>query len=282
MPTKDVPLEDEVGDVLEKAMRWAELSTEQIAEATDISPTRILDAIDYRSDLNSAELARLAQVLHLNEVGLCSLGNQKYPLPACPGLPFSVHPLRMPHGVVVANAYVISEPGSNHGILFDTGPSLAALLQNWPSSISHIDIVFLTHIEGEHTGGLCDVVDYFGISHAYVPGDIKAPCGEPILEGETKDWNRYQVIAYNTPGHASSHNCYRICDRNNGAKSSELLIAGDLIFAGSIGGSYFCGMLHQQHLKRLLGLCHESTVIAPGHGPLTTVGNELRFNPFLS
>ncbi len=281
MPIVAVPLEDEVGDVLDKAMSWVGLSIDQVAVMADISTSRIHDAIDYRGDLTGTELGRLARVLHLNEVGLCALGEQSYPLPACQGLPFSVHALRMPHGVGVANAYIVSEPDSNRGILFDTGPNLAALLLNWPEAIDHIDAVFLTHIEGEHTGGLCDVVDYFGITSAYVPGGCRAPCGESMLEGECRQWDHIQVCAYGTPGHSSAHNCYRVCSLDTLSSPVELLIAGDLIFAGSVGGSYFSDKLHREHLGRILKLCPENTIIAPGHGPITTVGNELRYNHFL-
>ncbi|MCF7760390.1 MAG: MBL fold metallo-hydrolase [Cephaloticoccus sp.] len=281
MSTAIVPLEDDVGDVLEKAMKWSGLTVEQVAASANIAQSRILDAIDYRSDLTPVELCRLSAVLHLNDVGLCALGNQSYPIPACPGLPFVVHPLRMSHGVGVANAYVVSAPGSSHGILFDTGPNLVALLQDWPVTIKHIDAVFLTHIEGEHTGGLCDVVDYFGITRAYVPEGCQAPCGDAFTEGETRQWDPFSVQAYSTPGHASAHNCYRVISMRTSAKPVELLIAGDLIFAGSVGGSYFSGRVHQEQLARIVGLCAKNTVIAAGHGPLTTLAHERRFNPFL-
>ncbi len=61
-----------------------------------------------------------------------------------------------------------------------------------------------------------------------------------------------------------------------------LLVSGDLIFAGSAGGGYFCHRQLHTHLRRVLGAVPPSTVIAPGHGPLTTVENELRYNPFLA
>jgi glyoxylase-like metal-dependent hydrolase (beta-lactamase superfamily II) len=59
-----------------------------------------------------------------------------------------------------------------------------------------------------------------------------------------------------------------------------LLISGDILFAGSVGCPFFCGERLKLHLKRLLALS-ESTVVAPGHGPLTTIKNERTFNPFV-
>jgi glyoxylase-like metal-dependent hydrolase (beta-lactamase superfamily II) len=64
--------------------------------------------------------------------------------------------------------------------------------------------------------------------------------------------------------------------------AASLLISGDLIFAGSLGGGYFCCQRLLTHSRRMLDLLPSDTVIAPGHGPLTTVANERRFNPFLA
>jgi glyoxylase-like metal-dependent hydrolase (beta-lactamase superfamily II) len=60
-----------------------------------------------------------------------------------------------------------------------------------------------------------------------------------------------------------------------------LLISGDLVFAGSAGGGYFCCRQLQANVRRVLEAVPPGTVIAPGHGPLTTAENELRYNPFV-
>src|SRR5688500_10551868 len=64
-----VELEDELGDVLEKAMRRAGLTPEAVAGRAGVSFVKIRDAVDYRSDLSGDELRRIATVLALNEVG---------------------------------------------------------------------------------------------------------------------------------------------------------------------------------------------------------------------
>jgi hydroxyacylglutathione hydrolase len=276
-----VPLEDELGDVLEKAMRHAGLSEEALAARAEVSPANILDAIDYRPDLSSADLRRLAAALGLNEIGLCALGCGHYPLPEAVALPFCVYPLRMAHGIGFANAYLVADCGSSHGILFDTGPGIEALAAEWPAAIKSVDAVFLTHEEGEHTGGLCEVVARFDVPAAFCPTGVNVPCGQPMGEGERKTFGGLEVTAMSTPGHASAHNCYLVtapAARPGGA----LLISGDLIFAGSVGGGYFCHRQLATHLRRVLDAVPPATVIAPGHGPLTTAENELRYNPFVA
>jgi glyoxylase-like metal-dependent hydrolase (beta-lactamase superfamily II) len=88
------------------------------------------------------------------------------------------------------------------------------------------------------------------------------------------------VTAFATPGHAAAHNCYLVTAPAARA-GGGLLISGDLVFAGSVGGAYFSHEKLQLNLRRMLRTVPPRTVIAPGHGPLTTVENELRFNPFV-
>jgi hydroxyacylglutathione hydrolase len=88
------------------------------------------------------------------------------------------------------------------------------------------------------------------------------------------------VTAFNTPGHSSAHNCYLV--ETSGTRSgTPLMISGDLFFAGSVGCAHFCHRQLASNLKRMLGGVPPQTIIAPGHGPMTTAENELRYNPFV-
>lgn len=281
VPTNAIPLEDELGDVLEKALRRTDLPMEEAAQRAGVPLARVRDAIDYRSDLTCAELGRIATVLELNEVGLCALAEGKYPLPEVGGLPFCVHALRMPYGIGVANAYLVSECGSGRGILFDVGPSMEALLAVWPAGVPKIDAIFLTHVEAEHTGSLCDVVKQFGAVPAYNPAGVTEPCGRPIAEPAVVKLGTLEVAVLSTPGHAMAHNCYVVRSRL-APDGAALLVGGDLIFAGSAGGGYYCQTQSRHQLARVMAMVPANTVIAPGHGPLTTVANERRYNPFVN
>lgn len=265
--------------MLDKAIRRVNLTEEALATRAGVPLAKIRDAIDYRSDLTCEELRRIATVLALNEVGLCALGTGRYPQPEIGPLPFCVWPLRMPHGIGVANAYLVGECGSPRAILFDTGAGIDALQSVWPANVRQLDAVFLTHVEREHAGGLCDVVARFSVPAAFVPQGAVAPCGRGIGEGETRRFGALEVTAYATPGHAAAHNCYVV--RAPTARAGQaLLVSGDLVFAGSVGGAFFSHDQLLSNLRRMLTLMPPKTVIAPGHGPLTTVEHELRFNPF--
>lgn len=277
-------LEDELGDVLEKAARHHALTYEAVAAAAKVELNRIKDALDYRSELTPAELGRLARALDLNEVGLTALALGKYPLPGPARLPFRFYPLRMPFGIGVANAYLVSA-GGNRAVLFDTGASHAELHRAWPAEIEELDGVFVTHYEAEHVGGLERVLEETGLPHFHGPATRRFARCRALGEGESVECGGFKITAHSTPGHAAEHNCYRVrLAGSSGSKHSgpELLISGDLVFAGSLGGGYFCCQRQLKHSRRILDLVPPDTWLAPGHGPLTTAANEKRFNPFLS
>ena len=115
MVIERAPLEDELGDVLEKALRHADLSQAEVARLAGIDLGRLRDAIDYCYDFSREELARLASVLGLREEGLSSLASGHYPLPEISGLPFCLYPLRMTHWIGVANAYIVAHCCSPRG-----------------------------------------------------------------------------------------------------------------------------------------------------------------------
>lgn len=273
-------LEDELGDVIEKAARNLPLSLESLALACGIERSRLKDAIDYRPDLSDAELTKLAVTLNLNEVGLIALAHGCYPRPELRGLPFELHPLHMPFGVGVANAYLFST-GGDGAVLFDTGASHAELHRAWPSRIQRLDAVFVTHYEAEHVGGLEVVLRESELGYFHGPPNRRWPQCRGLADGETVECGGFAIKAFNTPGHADEHNCYLV--RLAGQPDSvPVLVCGDLIFAGSLGGGYFCCQRQLKHARRMLDSIPPETVIAPGHGPLTTAANERRFNPFLS
>lgn len=261
-------------------MRRAGLTEEALGRRAEVMPGRIRDAVNYRSELSCDELRRLAAVLSLNEIGLCALGCDRYPLPVALALAFRVFPLRMRHGIGVANAYIVAEAGASGGLLFDTGPAIEALSGGWPTEIDNVDAVFLTHVETEHAGGLCEVVARFATAAAFCPAGASAPCTTPIGEGHRQVYRGLTVTAFSTPGHSSAHNCYLV-ETATDSGGAPLLISGDLFFAGSVGCAHFCQRQLAKNLRRMLEAVPPETVVAPGHGPMTTAMNELRFNPFV-
>jgi hydroxyacylglutathione hydrolase len=274
------PLEDELGDVLDKALLRAGLTAEQLAEGAAVDAGRVRDVIDYRGSFTAEELNRIAVVLRLNPAGLAAVAGGRYPLPEIRGLPFCLYPLRTPHGIGVANGYIVADCARDAGLLFDCGADADVLRRVWPSRITNLHAVFLTHHETEHVGGLPEIRRRFPQVTVFGPRGVS---GGGIIEpqdGSTLSFDGLEVRAWQTPGHVEGHFCYVVTAQRTGSRA-PLLISGDLLFAGSIGGSYFCAQRLAKSLQRVLGELPGDTVVAPGHGPLTTIKNERAFNPFV-
>jgi glyoxylase-like metal-dependent hydrolase (beta-lactamase superfamily II) len=94
-----------------------------------------------------------------------------------------------------------------------------------------------------------------------------------VADGDVFDVGDLAVQTLHTPGHTPGSVCYL---------TGLICFVGDTLFAGSLGraGSrYAYHALLDSVRARLLGL-PEMTALLPGHGPATTVGEELRHNPF--
>jgi len=249
MVIEHAPMEDELGDVLDKAMHHAGLNEQALATLARVEPGKIRDAIDYRYDLTAEELKRLGAALALNELGVSALAAGRYPLPEIAGLPFCLYPLRTPHGIGVANAYIVADCGKNSGVLFDTGSDPVRLRRVWPAAIKKLEGIFITHAETEHTGGLAEAVKQFGPAPVFCPVDARVPGAVALGEGACVTLGGFEIKALSTPGHAEAHNCYEV-RATKVKRAAPLLISGDLFFAGSVGGAYFCSNQLRKHLAR--------------------------------
>ena len=119
------------------------------------------------------------------------------------------------------------------------------------------------------------VATYAG-PYGFAQYEASEPTGE-LLPGQVIELGESRLEVRFAPGHAPGH--VVLYDRGGGQ-----LIGGDVLFRGSIGRTDLPGGNHQQLLqsigRELLSL-PDATVVYPGHGPATTVGEERRSNPFL-
>ncbi len=107
------------------------------------------------------------------------------------------------------------------------------------------------------------------------PGKVEID--RSIGEGETVQAGSLTADVIHTPGHTEGSVCLYF-------PTEKKLIAGDTLFAGSIGRTDLPGGSMQKIIKSLhdkvLAL-PDDTLVVPGHGPLTTIGEERESNPFL-
>jgi len=181
--------------------------------------------------------------------------------------------------------------------VFDPGGDAETLLAFLKKGGLQVTRVLLTHAHFDHIGAVPALVGAFpGIPvHVGVgdrpffghpfnanppaypsvqpPATLKADLSDGMmLEG---DGLSARVIA--TPGHTPGGVCFYF-------EAEALLVAGDTLFAGSVGRTDLPGgdaRTLQASLARLKALPPE-TVVVCGHGPSTDIGREVRSNPFLA
>ena len=99
-----------------------------------------------------------------------------------------------------------------------------------------------------------------------------------LKEGEVVKLGEDELTVIEAPGHSPGHICF-YCAKQN------FIISGDVLFNRSIGRTDLPGGNHETLLKNIrekLFVLPDETVVYSGHGPVTTIGEEKRENPFLS
>jgi glyoxylase-like metal-dependent hydrolase (beta-lactamase superfamily II) len=107
------------------------------------------------------------------------------------------------------------------------------------------------------------------------PGKVEID--RSVTTGETVTAGSLTANNLHTPGHTEGSICLYLPAENK-------LIAGDTLFAGSIGRTDLPGGSMQKILRSLhdtLMALPDETIVVPGHGPLTSIGDERETNPFL-
>jgi len=193
---------------------------------------------------------------------------------------------KLPIGLYDENVYVLHDNG--HVLVVDPGACAKKIL-SCISKDEVLDGIILTHGHEDHTAAcddLCDLMDCPVYMHEadYVLIDpngsrhygYDAPVYHEItwLSEGKMDIGSFPVTVYHTPGHTSGSVC---------VKYRNLLFSGDTLFASSIGRTdLFSGSEEEMisSLKFLMTLPKDLRVL-PGHGPETTIGNEIMKNPYL-
>ena len=191
--------------------------------------------------------------------------------------------------------YLIGDPVSHEALVIDAAWDIPAIVQVAERDGYNITKALVTHYHQDHLGG-----DFSGY---HIPGatelleQVKAKvyihkAEAPFLSrvaglsstdivqvesGDTTNVGNLQITFIHTPGHTEGSVCLYFPEQKK-------LIAGDTLFAGSIGrtdlpGGSFRKIMRSLH-DRVLALPDE-TIVVPGHGPLTTIGDERESNPFL-
>ena len=270
---KTIPLEDTFADVIGKAQRGLEISDTQLAEEARVSSARVRQL--RAGQVDEEAIYRIAPVLGLAGRALFALASGHW-MPPEIELPNGFALFNTNYSDMTVNAYLVWDPQTKRGVAFDTGADCREMLATIAREKLKIEAILLTHSHPDHIAALRELRQ---ATHApvYIGERETIPRAEAIPEGKTFSIDALEIETLLTWGHSEGGVTYFIRGLER-----PLAIAGDSIFAASMGGgaiSYNDAL--QNNVEKILTLPSE-TIICPGHGPLTTVEKEKQENPFFA
>ena len=201
-----------------------------------------------------------------------------------------------PVGPLQCNCSVIADEVSREAMVIDPGDDIAHIEEILRHHKLTVKQIVVTHGHIDHIGGAMKLKKLTGaplllneqdfgllkilpLQAAWVgmasPG--KVTVDQKMSDGDLLRAGILGATVMHTPGHTQGSVCLYF-------DADKKLIAGDTLFAGSIGrtdlpGGNFETIMRSLH-QRVLALA-DDVIVVPGHGPLTTIGEERAANPFL-
>jgi glyoxylase-like metal-dependent hydrolase (beta-lactamase superfamily II) len=275
-----MPLEDEFGDIVAKARIGNGLSATRLADLARVPEREIAEIESYRITPDIDTIKRLASALGLDADKLAATADGSWAPPPVDSSNESmiVRAVHVGYGSYGENAYLVGCRTTGRGAVVDPGGAVDDIERQLRANGVAAEMILITHAHADHTAGLqelsrrhpgvtvvCSALDRAAVMHS-VSADWR-----PAEDGSSIALGKLSVTPLATPGHTQGSTCYAI----NGA-----CFVGDTLFAGSIGRPTcdYERMLSAVRSK-VLSL-PEYTVLLPGHGPATTVREEIGHNPF--
>ncbi|HEY6967806.1 MAG TPA: MBL fold metallo-hydrolase [Candidatus Angelobacter sp.] len=202
-----------------------------------------------------------------------------------------------PVGPLQCNCSVIGDEQTHEAMVIDPGDQVDEILEILRQANLTLKYIVVTHAHIDHVGGAMKLKAATGapillnqndltllkmldIQAAWIgmrpPGAVKID--ESLDDGQSLKVGNIVSNVIQTPGHTEGSVCLFFPEEKK-------LIAGDTLFAGSIGRTDLPGGSYEKIMRslhsRVLAL-PDDTQVVPGHGPMTTIGRERNTNPFLT
>ena len=275
-------LEDFFGDIVGKARRGLGLTEATLADATGLSAVDIGRIEAYELTPDEGRILALASALQLDGKKLIGIANGWVPERGNSphdDVRLSVERTILDAGMEV-NAYALKCKTTGEGAIVDAGGQanrILALAERMGLEVTH---VLLTHGHGDHVGALAEIAETTGARVCCCErdfgllGSLKELVTDPVDDGWQTKVGRIAIDAVSLPGHTAG---------GIGYGADGVFFSGDALFAGSMGGALgpaYNGQIRAVTNKALSR--DEKTRVFPGHGPTTSIGEELANNPFFA
>ncbi|MGH2523914.1 MAG: MBL fold metallo-hydrolase [Anaerolineales bacterium] len=204
--------------------------------------------------------------------------------------------LQLPLGPIQTNCFIAGDDDTNDAVVIDPGWDAPQVLNALDARRWQLRYVLLTHAHFDHIGAVADVVEATGALLAIHPLELPLlrhlggakelgfhlpPCPAPdvLLEpGQIVEAGPMRLATLFVPGHTVGHVAFH-------EPRARVVFSGDVLFKDGIGRTDFPGgdyatLMHS--IRAVLLALPDDTTVCPGHGPITTIGEERRGNPFLA
>jgi glyoxylase-like metal-dependent hydrolase (beta-lactamase superfamily II) len=200
-------------------------------------------------------------------------------------------------GPLQCNCYIIGCEDTREAILIDPGDEAELILPILSRHQLKVTYILSTHAHIDHVGDLEKMKELTGAQTLLHERDLTlyknlpiqaAWLGVPVPEsakidnfvgqGDQVSFGKHRGHILHTPGHTPGSVCLHL------PEGTGKIFAGDTLFYRSIGRTDLWGGSHEHILKSIrdrLWELDEATIVYPGHGQPTTIGEEKQFNPFL-
>jgi hydroxyacylglutathione hydrolase len=262
-----IPLEDFFNDVVAKAQRGLGLTLEDLAEKSGVRVEQIICVKDGARD--TATLLKLAPALGLHGPALVTMAEAGW-TPSNMQLEGLAQFNTVFHDMTV-NAYLIWDTQTRKAAAFDTGASAAPMLETLQKLGLELKYLFLTHTHPDHVAD----ISALPAAEVLVSEREPHPAAQTFAPGCIWQLGSLSIESRSTWGHSKGGTTFVVR-----GLAHPVAVVGDALFASSMGGgavSYADALATNR--KEIFTL-PDDTIVAPGHGPLTTVGEEKAHNPF--
>ena len=270
-------LEDEFSDIVRKAGRGLGIDTPQLAERTGIAVGELQEWLKGHGMPSEDEAREIARVLRLDPGKLADSALQRWE-PQVDVPPDVRHHPQDPHP---SNGYIFFLDDGHTAALVDPAGNPENLRRAIAEGPYVLRYILITHKHLDHCDATADVAAQFPEANIVMhKADVKAIGGLahkalPVVDGDELPFGENAAIRMlHTPGHTDGSSCYLF---------KATVFTGDTLFAGSVGGMFADKFTYQDILKSVktkLFRLDDETVVMPGHGPPSTIGQEKVHNPF--
>jgi glyoxylase-like metal-dependent hydrolase (beta-lactamase superfamily II) len=209
-------------------------------------------------------------------------------------------------GPIGTNCYLVREAGSSRAFVVDPGDEAQRVVDLAAECGVTIEQILVTHCHWDHIGAVAELAELTGapvwMSSTEAPvlrAPDQFPTSSPIpirpaeVDHELDGGERIEVAGVSvdvlsTPGHSPGHLTFLVDGiqdaAGDGYEQPPVAFVGDVIFQGSVGRTdlpFSDGATLGETLEQLRVRLDPSTILCSGHGPVTTMANELASNPFL-